>query len=270
MPPLTRGPLPARVYWRRRILLLSLTVLLVVGIARLLGSGSDASEPEARQAAAATAPQTSGQTSGQTPGPAATGPAVPTVTVTAGTGKHGRGKHRESTAPVLAAPDGPCDPTDIEVSPEVHDAVGGPSGGTLIKLQLQTRRAEACTWHASPRSLTLKITSGHDDIWSSRECPRAVPEQDVVVRREVTTTLEVTWNGQRSDDGCSRSAGWAMPGWYHVAAAAMGGEPTDSQFELKAPRAPVITRTPKPHQSEDAEGQGHSGSSDPSASSSAG
>ena len=256
MPPLTRGPLPARVYWRRRMVLLSVAVLLVVGLARLLGSGSDASsEPEARQAAAGTTAGTSPELSSGS----STGPAAPTVTVTAGAGAVG--KHRSSKAPVLAAPDGPCEATDIEVSPEVKDSVGGPSGGTRIELALQTRKAEACTWQVSARNLTMKISSGHDDVWSSRQCPRTVPDQDVVVRREVPTTVEVTWNGQRSDDGCPRAAAWALPGWYHVTVAAMGGEPTDSQFELRAPSAPVITRTPKPEQSKKHDGQAEPSSS---------
>src|SRR6478672_4796032 len=117
MPPLTRGPLPARVYWRRRMLLLSMAVLLVVGIARLLDSGSDASEPQARQAAAETSSGTSsGASAGVSPG--AIGQ-LPQVTGIAGPGAGRPGRHRTSAAPVLAAPDGPCRPSDIEVTATV-------------------------------------------------------------------------------------------------------------------------------------------------------
>ena len=46
---LTRGPLPARTYWIRRAMVLGTAVLLVFGIARALGAGSDASSsPEAQ------------------------------------------------------------------------------------------------------------------------------------------------------------------------------------------------------------------------------
>ena len=34
-----------------------------------------------------------------------------------------------------------------------------------------------------------------------------------------------------------------MPGFYHVEAAALGGEATDVQFELVAPTAGVVTKT---------------------------
>ena len=38
-----RGPLPARVYWTRRILVPSVALLLVLGIGKALGGGRDAS-----------------------------------------------------------------------------------------------------------------------------------------------------------------------------------------------------------------------------------
>ncbi|HEU4812311.1 MAG TPA: hypothetical protein VFT00_09225, partial [Nocardioides sp.] len=157
-----------------------------------------------------------------------------------------RGKRQ---APVLAAPEGPCDNEDIAVTPEVTKAVAGPRGEVFIVLHLRTLESPACTWQVSHESLTLKISSGKDDIWSSRQCPRAVPTRNVVVRSAVTTDVGLTWNGKRSDDDdCSRLSRWALPGYYHVAAAALAGEPADEQFELEAPTGEVITKSPSPHQ----------------------
>jgi hypothetical protein len=58
----------------------------------------------------------------------------------------------------------------------------------------------------------------------------------------------VTWNAKRSDDTCSHLTDWALPGWYHVRVAVLGGEPADEQFELARPVADTITKTvtPKP------------------------
>jgi hypothetical protein len=117
-----------------------------------------------------------------------------------------------------------------------------------VVLELRTIAAEACTWEASPETLTLKITSGKDDIWSSRQCPRAVPSRSVVVRSAVSTSIGVRWNARRSDEACSRLTHWALPGFYHVTAAALAGEPADVQFELEAPTPAVITRSPSPKQ----------------------
>ncbi len=236
MSSLTRGPLPARVYWRRRVMVLGSAFLLVFAFARLLGAGSDASSAPEEEAAQVSADRT-------TP---TSGPSVVTTSPTGSSqGKPGK-HHKSSQAPVPAEPDGPCADEDVVVTPEVKGAIAGRD--VHIKLKLNTRESEACTWKVSRDTLTLKVTSGKDDIWSTRQCPRAIQAHEVVVRRDTSTSIGVTWNSRRSDDGCSRLTEWALPGYYHIEVAALAGEPTDEQFQLEAPTAPVITRSPSPHQ----------------------
>ena len=85
-----------------------------------------------------------------------------------------------------------------------------------------------------------------DRIWSSQDCPAAVPQTDVVVRKDVPAKVDMGWRGQRSDSECTRQPAWALPGFYHVPTAAYGAEPTDVQFELRAPVAATKTAKPKP------------------------
>ena len=230
-----RGPLPARVYWTRRLALLGVAVLLVAGLARLLGGSSDGSDP-AGQAA---------QVGATTPSSAVTTEAAPTAAPTATKPRQPGRKHRAKPAePVLAEPSGPCESADIVVTPSITSAPGG--SDVPITLNLRTRVTAACTWQVSPETLTMKITSGTDDIWYSRQCPSAVPVQDVVVRQAVDTPVAVTWNARRSDEDCSDLTEWALPGFYHVEAAALAGEPTDVQFELVRPSSAVITKTVTP------------------------
>jgi len=238
---MTRGPLPARVYWRRRLAVLAVAMLLVLGVARLLGAGSDGSSGgDTASLADAPASATNSPTETRSTGRATpVGPSAPAATPT---------PTPTPTEPVLATPDGPCADGDIAVTPEVRTAIAGPRHGATIDLQLRTISAEACTWKVNPRSLTLKITSGKDDIWSSRECPRVLPRQEVTVRRAVSTTLSVAWNAKRSDEDCSKVTAWALPGWYHVSAAALAGEPSEVQFELLAPQPAVVTQTAEPKQ----------------------
>lgn len=229
-PPLTRGPLPASVYWRRRLVVLALAAVLVVSLARLLGGGSDGSDGSAdedgvaRQAAAeptASEPTTSpSPTRRRTPRPAPTQPST-------------------SAAPVLAEPDGPCADSDVKVTPSVVDAIAGRD--VVMLLDLRSIASEACTWRVSPTSLTVRIRSGKDAIWSSAQCPRAIPVKDVVVRRDVAATVPLVWDARRSDEECSPQRDWAMSGFYLVAAAALGGEPTEIQFELTLPVPDVVT-----------------------------
>ena len=93
-----------------------------------------------------------------------------------------------------------------------------------------------------------------------------------MVRKAVSTTVDVTWNSRRSDDTCSRLTEWAMPGYYHVVAAALAGEPADVQFQLDAPTGQQITRSPAPsahgnangHANGHANGQGNGHGNGPS------
>jgi hypothetical protein len=125
----------------------------------------------------------------------------------------------------------------------------------VFRLALTTRESPACTWTVSPGAVVVKVTSGPDRVWSTQQCRGAVPKQAVVVRKDHPATVRVAWNGQRSDDDCTRSTSWAEPGMYHVAAAAFGSDPTDEQFQLLVPPAPTVTKTPKPER----KGVAHSG-----------
>jgi hypothetical protein len=211
-------------------MVLGTAVLLVFGIARALGAGSDASSPpgaqeQAKQVAAAPTttvdlPETA---------PRAT--------------ESGRSKKQEKVVP-LAEPDGPCDDEDVAVTPTVEKPVAG--ADVTFVLELRTIFSEACTWKVSPETLTLKVTSGDDEIWTSRECPHAIGREEVTLRRDHTTRVDVIWDARRSDEDCSRLTKWALPGWYHVAAAALAGEPSDLQFELERPDPERVTKTVEP------------------------
>jgi hypothetical protein len=237
-----RGPLPARVYWTRRLVVLGIPLLLVVVLARVLGGSSDGEDDAPARAVQAGAPVTT--SSAPTAGPTA-------EVVTGGKGSKGRRKKDRveevvPPEPVLAEPTGPCTESDIVATPALTSAAGG--SDIAITVNLRTLVTEACTWQASAETMTVTVTSGDDYIWSSRECPASIPPQDVVVRQDVDAPVLVTWSARRSDEGCTKFTEWADLGWYHVQAAALGGDPTDVQFELVAPQPGVITKTADPQQ----------------------
>lgn len=219
-----RGPLPARVYWVRRALVLGLAFLLVFGFARLLGSGSDGDNDDG-------SPQvTAEQAAAETTGPVTT--ETPSAT--------GKAKPKRTKTP-LPEPDGPCRPEDITVRPSLDRGVAGSS----IKIPMVITGADsACTFQVSNSSMVIAITSGKDLIWTSQECAE-VPSAEIVVRSATPTEVVLEWNGRRSDDDCSRTAKWARAGWYHVEAASLGGEPTSDKFELVNPQARKVYKTAK-------------------------
>ena len=123
-----------------------------------------------------------------------------------------------------------------------------PYGGRPIQIVLQLQGIQpACTFKVSPESLVVKIASGHDRIWSSQDCPAAIKETEVVVRSAQQVAVPVVWSGRRSDDNCPGQLAWALPGFYHVYAAAYGSTPADVQFEVTQSPTRVVTRTPSPH-----------------------
>jgi hypothetical protein len=237
-------PLPAAVYWRRRMFVLGVLVALVL-IAVNVVRGDP--EPDAGAQASTASAETA---DGADDSPAA------------GAGDEGRGgKGRKGarrdrgevpdladlapgptvvmpTAPPLAEPEGVCADEDIAVTPTVRDAVAGRSA--TIVLALRTITSPACTWDVTAESLAVRISVGDDAVWASWECPAQLPVRSVVVRQAVATSYELTWNTRRSDTDCPASTEYAEPGDYRVTAAAYGGEPDDLVFDLAAPVAPVV------------------------------
>ena len=247
-----RGPLPARIYWVRRTLVLALALVMVFGVARLL-EGGDPSGDTAQVVGADAAPSSRAPVSTADARPRIRGAGTTQATPRAdGDGtkrRDGKGRQARKTPTPLAQPTGPCRGDDVVVKPKVLDTA---HAGKLVhlRLKLTTKESAACTWTVSSESVVVKITSGEDRIWSSQDCPTAVPNADVVVRQDVPAKVEMGWRGQRSDSTCSRQPAWALPGFYHVEAAAYGAEPTDVQFELVPPVAPTRTARPKPDKSE--------------------
>jgi hypothetical protein len=239
--PQTRRPRrpPARVFWVRRVAVLGTAFLLVFALGRLLVGSSDGSDSGPLDAGAVQAGATLGPTD------ASTGPEIQ---VPKGTKKPRTSRPPKPTPTPLAQPSGPCSPEDVAVTPEVRDPIGG--GDVVVALLFRTLVTPACTFDVAARSVMLTITSGSDFIWSSRHCPGSIPTTNVVARKDVATYVYVTWDAKRSDATCSRLTDWAMPGWYHVRVAVLGGEPADEQFELARPTAGTITKTvtPKPTQ----------------------
>src|SRR4051812_35681442 len=148
---MTRGRLPARVYWVRRLMVLGVATLLVVGIARLLGGSSDGSSGPDRVTPVA-------DSSSSVTTPSTTGPTTPAQQ----TGKHGETKHPTPDATPVAMPSGPCAADDIAIAPSVPHPIAGRD--IKLVLDLSTLTSPACNWTMSSRTLALKITSGPDLI----------------------------------------------------------------------------------------------------------
>jgi hypothetical protein len=228
-----------------------MVLALVFGVGRVLGS--TAQEPESGSLVA----RGDGSVSLAPAGQSTSGADVSASGDSGATGSAGPMDSTASTAggprpsrPPLAVPTGPCEDSDVRVRPSVLSPAYAAHRVT-IRLHLSTISSPACTWEVSSRSVVVKLTSGDDPIWTTQHCPRAVPEQAVVLRAVKSTPVDVSWSGQRSDPECSKATDWARPGYYHATAAAFGADAEDDQFLMvKKPRA-TITPKPRPQRSQE-------------------
>jgi hypothetical protein len=235
---MTRGRLPARVYWVRRLMVLGIATLLVVGIAKMLGgSGGGSPSDDTARNVAATSPAT--QDSG-TGGPATNGPSAASTP----NRKH-HGKRPAHPVTRVAMPSGPCAASDVAITPSVPRPVAGRD--ISLVLDISSLDSPACSWTMSGKTLALKITSGVDLIWTTAQCARAIPTQDMVLRQAQPTRVKLTWDARRSEPGCPVQTSWAMPGTYHLHVAALAGPPQDVTFLLSAPSPAEVTKTANPH-----------------------
>ncbi|NYI99489.1 hypothetical protein HNR19_000188 [Nocardioides thalensis] len=232
MAQLTRGPLPPEVYWRRRLFVLTLAASLLFVIVSVLRGGSDASDdaPVAQQAGADVEPSQ-------------------TVTVEPRDEQRRRERRERRAGPtygptfdpdVLAQPDGYCKAADVLITPEVDEAVAGRD--VTIGLSLRSTGPAACLWRLSDERIVVRVTRGAEEVWTTRECGDAIPERVVTVRDVVATVVEMTWEeAKESDPGCPGGSEWLQPGDYSVAAATLGGEPGETDFELETPTPATVT-----------------------------
>lgn len=237
MPPLTRGPLPAGVYWRRRFFVLALAATLVFVIASVLAGGSDAEDDEVPVAQQVGNEVTASQT----------------ITVDKKKERRGNRNSAQQQGPtfdpaVIEDPSGNCEPADVRITPRIESAVAGEP--ITIGLALQTVQAGACYFRVGADKVTVKVTRNGTPVWASSDCPDAVPDASVVVRRTIATVVEMEWTpypqGTRRGKECPGTKDWLMPNRFTVTAAALGGEPGESDFDLASPTPETVTVTPNP------------------------
>jgi hypothetical protein len=232
----TRHRLPARVYWVRRLMVLGIALLLVVGFAKLLGGGGGSGGDAAAKVADTTSSLGSDPSSN---GPVTSGPTDD--------GGPPRARHSRHDDPVTrpAMPSGPCAASDVAITPSVPKPIAG--SDISVVLDISSLETPACTWTLSGTTMALKITSGQDLIWTTAHCAKAIPTQDLTLRQADPTRVRLTWNARRSEPGCPAQTQWALPGTYHLHVAALAGQPQDVTFLLTAPSPAHITRTAHPH-----------------------
>ena len=261
-----RGPLPARVYWTRRLLALTVLVGILGVVGMAVASGGDGGDGDGADATAATPDASTG-----TPTAADEGAEEPTVPPPRarhnGPGKAGeagpedrpdkpesgnvrgdnarqenahedsaRQDRGEPTVTATAAPTplpeptGACDPADVLLDISVEDSAKGEPNP--VTLSFTSTATPACTIGLTAETFEIQVTSGPDIVWSSTDCPARLAARQVIARLDPPATYTFTWSGRRSTQSCGGPGEVPDPGGYYVHAGLIGGEPVQAYFDV--------------------------------------
>lgn len=200
------APLPRRVYLVRRLVVLTVPVLLVVLLVWWLAGrgGSAGATPSAPGTATATA------TAPATPSPTTPAPA-PTLS----------DLERAARAAGVTV----CSPDLLRVT---FEATQGSYTGTekpQLAITYATTGEEPCLLEAGDRNRRVTITSGDDVVWSTNHCLGSGTEsRRLLLGPGVTSEETFTWSRVRSAPGCV--TGQSAPGaGTYTARLQLDGEP---------------------------------------------
>jgi hypothetical protein len=104
-----------------------------------------------------------------------------------------------------------------------------------FRLSIVNASEKACTVSVNPKNYQLKIYSGTDRIWSSRDCARLVPTIRRIVKPEQDVAWTMTWNGKRSRQGadCATRPETPRPGYYYATSQLDGVDPVQYLIILR-------------------------------------
>ncbi len=202
-------PLPPEVYRRRRLVLVSgvLGVVLVVWllVRAFTGAGD----------------------SGDSSAPASSPTPAPTEA----------SEMPEGTVPAsLTTGDSACDPQTVRITPSVPaDQTAG--ADVTVALTISTSSSTACVLEASASELVVVIDDGSSPVYDSTSCRTSILSTPVSLSPEWATVTTATWNGRVSGAGCSDTEAYVAAGEYTLKLGTLGGEPGEVTFAL-APAPP--------------------------------
>lgn len=159
---------------------------------------------------------------------------------------------------------GGCNPADILVAPSVDAAHAIAGHPVPVTLSITNKSSSPCTWQVSATTTVLKINNpkvqgsisgvsggASGDVWSTQNCSQALPTTKVDLAPSQPTSITLTWQPFPSPtnaqgNNCPGTTDWMYPGQYTALAAAIGGTPTSTAFQLTAPAPQTVIRTAPP------------------------
>lgn len=189
---LTVGPLPAAIYWRRRLLVLGVLALIAIVLTYALAGGAEPG-PDDPLGSATTDPsgmsETSPATASETSSPTPTAYVVPVNTATGGV----------PTGPATAA--GRCTDSEIELTAQRRAPLPSETHRLTLILKIKNVSSRYCVRDIGSAPQELRLRAGEVVVWSSDDCSTQSPyHQDWTFPPGSERTFEIKWDGYRTRD----------------------------------------------------------------------
>ena len=204
------GTEPAKVYWRRRAVVVGAVVVALILLFMIWPSGGD-SAPVASPTASA----------------------APTAAASAGASS--------SASPVPSGSIPACPDADVKVQAGVETDKPTAGSDVVFIMTITNNSDVECTRGVGAADTSFTVTSGGYRVWSSDDCNPGGEAASEVIPPGQAFALQATWDGSITEPGCPSPQRKATSGAYDVTAT--DGEVTSSatRFVLAAGASPAAT-----------------------------
>ncbi|MDP9118516.1 MAG: hypothetical protein M3O28_14880 [Actinomycetota bacterium] len=216
------GPLPSSVYWRRRLALLFIVLLLgglTVWVLRPGGSKPSASGPSVGPTPSNAALHTSAPPAR----PSTSGAATGTPASVAGSGA--------AKATVSAGPQR-CLPANLQVSAVPAKTSYNVGDSPQLLMQVVNIGATPCVQDLADSQVELRVYNGESRVWGSHDCEIQPGSADRTLIAGQTVRVSVAWSGLSSQPGCAGTRQRVGAGTYNLYAFLSGHTGTAGQFSI--------------------------------------
>lgn len=218
------GPQPPSVYWRRRLVLLGATGLLLVMLILTVKIATSKGS---------TTPHAAGPTAHITT-PA--GGTFHTTTTRPTTTRHGppagSAPVSGSSAQSSSAAPRPCSAGSLDVaavSSKPNYAVGEEP---VLELQVTNKGTAPCVQDLADSQVELKVYNGESRVWGSHDCQIEPGTNDMTLEVGTPVRVAITWSGLSSQPQCAGTRQRVGAGTYTLYAALSGHTGKATQFTI--------------------------------------
>jgi hypothetical protein len=232
------GPEPARTYWiRRALILVAVLIVVIIVLAVVLGSiGSPAAADDPPPGDPSVSGSSSSTVSPATITPTSTPTTYPSSSPSAGTPSlKSTPTSRARTATPSPTPTKivpvACQPATLRATLTGKQRLK-PKAHNTFALSLINGAPIACVLTVNPQNFELKIYSGTDRIWSSKDCASLVKPTTKTLASQQALEWKMTWDGRRSRSGCKQRPEIPKPGTYFATSQYAGAAPVQLRMIL--------------------------------------